>query len=266
MKTTFYAIPKEHGTWALWLGPFLVGWGVAEKSSLPLLWVFLAILCAFLAHHPLTIFVRSISGQRKREDTRPALAWASVYLVLSTIFVLILALSGFSLMLLAALPAIPMLIWRMVLVSRKEERQMHVEIIGSGVLALAAPAAHIAAAGISSTIAFWLWVLTWLYSITSIVYVYMRLEQRLLDHPPDSEEKIKMGKPAMRTAGAALLLVTVLTLTRQLPRFAPLPFVVTQIHVIWGVISPAVGVRPQRIGYSQVGAFIIFVGLLILVF
>lgn len=266
MKAALFAIPKDHGSWALWLGPFLAGWGVAEQSAIPLLWVFLAILSVFLARHPLIILVRSLSGRRNREDSRPALIWTLIYLTAATMFALLLVLSGFSLLLLLAIPALPLLVWQMALVVRREERKMSLEITGSGVLALAAPAAYIAATGTWNIMAFWLWILTWLYSIVSIVYVYLRLKQRLLDKTPDSYRKLEMGRSAMRTAAAALLLVTVLTLTRQLPRFAPLPFVIAQIHVIWGVVSPAVGARPQRIGLAQVGAFILFVVLLILVY
>jgi hypothetical protein len=265
MKAALFAIPREHGSWALWLGPFLAGWGVAEQSTLPLLWVFLAVLSVFLARHPLTILVRSMAGRRKREDARPAFIWSLIYLAAASLFALKLALSGFAPLLLLALPATALLIWQLALVARRQERQMPVEIIGSGVLALAAPASYIAATGTWSMMALWLWILTWLYSIVSIVYVYLRLEQRQLDETPDSDERLEMGRPAMRVAAAALLLVTLLTLTRQLPRFAPVPFVVTQIHVIWGVVSPAVGARPQRVGFAQVGAFILFVALLIIV-
>lgn len=266
MKAALFAIPKDHGSWALWLGPFLAGWGVAEQSTIPLLWVFLAILSVFLARHPLIILVRSLSGRRNHEDSRPALIWTLIYLTAATMFALLLVLSGFSLLLLLAIPALPLLVWQMALVVRREERKMSLEITGSGVLALAAPAAYIAATGTWSIMAFWLWILTWLYSIVSIVYVYLRLKQRLLDKTPDSYRKLEMGRSAMRTAAAALLLVTVLTLTGQLPRFAPLPFVIAQIHVIWGVVSPAIGARPQRVGFAQVGAFILFVILLILVY
>ena len=59
MKASFYAIPSEHGTWVLWLGPFLAGWGVAAESGLPLLWTFLATLFVFLACHPLIIVFRT---------------------------------------------------------------------------------------------------------------------------------------------------------------------------------------------------------------
>jgi hypothetical protein len=266
MKKRYYAIPNEHGIWVLWLGPFLAGWGVAAQSSLALLWTFLAILFAFMAHHPLIILVRSLSGLRSRDDVRPSTIWTAQYLTVSAVFALLLALAGQALILLLVLPALVLLVWHLKLVARREERQMPVELVGSGILALAAPAAHIAATGTWTITALWLLLLTWLYSMVSIVYVYLRLRQRQLDDEPDLPDRLVMGRPAMRMAAAALLLVCIGTIMRQLPRFAPLPFLVTQIHVIWGTINPAIGMKPHRVGITQVIATGIFTALLIIAF
>ncbi|MFO7768743.1 MAG: YwiC-like family protein, partial [bacterium] len=100
MRARRFAIPHEHGAWALWLGPFLVGWGVAGGLSWPLLWTFLAVLFVFLARHPMMILVRALSGRRKREDAGPAAFWMSVYLVAALLFALLLVLSGHPLLLL----------------------------------------------------------------------------------------------------------------------------------------------------------------------
>lgn len=266
MKAAYYAIPNEHGIWVLWLGPFLAGWGVAARSSLPLLWTFMAVLFVFLARHPLIILVKSLSGRRSREEVRPSVLWTVIYLTIAAFFALLLALSGEGLILLLALPAVLLLTWHLRLVARRGERQMPVEIVGSGILALAAPAAHIAATGAWSITALWLLLLTWLYSMISVVFVYLRLRQRQLDDEPDLPERLVMGRPAMRMAAAALLLVCVGTILRQLPRFAPLPFLVAQIHIIWGTITPAIGVRPHRVGVTQSIATGIFTALLIFAF
>jgi hypothetical protein len=261
-----YAIPTEHGVWALWISPFLAGWGVASENSLGLLWTFLAIFFLFMARHPLLILVRALSGHRKSEDARPAAVWVGLYSITAGGFAILLIAADLASLLLLALPAIPFLAWQLVAVARRQERQMPLEIAGSGVLALAAPAAHVAASGTWTDTAFWLWILTWLYSIVSIVYVYLRLQQRQLKSSPDSTARFRMGKAAMRTAAAALLLVALLTIARQVPRFAPLPFVFAQLHVFWGAMAPAVGARPQRVGYAQVGAYAVFTLLLIVAY
>ncbi len=57
-------LPQQHGSWALWLGPYAVGVGVAGAWNAALLWVTLATLGAFLALQPLTILVKIAAGRR----------------------------------------------------------------------------------------------------------------------------------------------------------------------------------------------------------
>ena len=263
MPARHFAIPHEHGAWALWLGPFLAGWGTAWGISWSLLWAFLAVLFLFLARHPMMILVRALSGRRRREDARPAATWMGGYLAASVLFATLLVLSGRVLLLLLALPALPRLAWQLVLVSRKAERQMPVELLGSLILALAAPAAYITAGGGWDRTALMLWLLTGAYSVVSIVYVYLRLDQRRLDQVPSPPRRLLLGRTPMRVAAAALVLSAVGTYAGWLPRYAPVPFIAVQLQVVWGTLRPAVGWRPQRLGWSQVASTLLFVVLLV---
>ena len=270
MRQINYAIPNEHGIWVLWLSPFLIGWGVAGTGSAATLWTFCAILFAFLARHPLIILVKVRAGRRNQEDYRPALLWTAGYSMIATFFALLVALSGEGLLLTLVIPAIVLLIWHLRLVYRRMERQLTVELVGSGILALAASAAHISSTGSWTVTALLLWFLTWGYAVVSIVYIYLRLDQRQNKVEEEIEmsrsRRLNLGRPAMQIAAAALLLVTAGTYFRVLPRFAPLPFVVTQVQVITGTLRPAIGARPSRIGLVQVGAFLIFTTLTIWAF
>jgi len=261
-----FAIPNEHGIWALWISPFLIGWGVAGASTAVTLWTFLAILSGFLARHPLIILVKVRAGRRSRDDLQPALIWTLGYSLTATIFAVLIARSGAALLLLLLIPALVLLGWHLILVYRRRERQMPIELVGSGILALAAPAAHVASSGWWTTTALALWAFTWGYAIVSIVYVYLRLDQRRMTREPDRQDKIVMGRPAMQIAAAMLLLITAGTYLKALPRFAPLPFLITQFQVIAGSLRPVMQVRPARIGFAQVGAYILFTLLTIWVF
>ncbi len=270
MRQINYAIPNEHGIWALWLSPFLVGWGVAGTGSTATLWTFCAILFAFLARHPLIILVKVRAGRRNQNDLRPALLWTIGYSLVTAFFAVLIVISGNGLILTLTVPAIALLVWHLRLVYRRRERQMPVELVGSGILALAASAAHISSTGSWTVTALLLWLLTWGYAVVSIVYIYLRLDQRQLEEAEEREESIShrlsMGRPAMQIAAAMLILVTAGTYFSILPRFAPLPFGITQIQVIAGTLRPAIGVQPSRIGLSQVGAFLIFTALTIWTF
>jgi len=263
MRARVFAIPHDHGAWALWLGPFLAGWGVAGRSSWPLLWTFLAVLSLFLARHPMIILVRSLSGRRKREDAPHAARWMGGYLAAALLFATLLVSSGYARLLLLALPALPLLAWQLVLVARKQERQMPVELLGSVILALAAPAAYLTAGGGWGITALMLWALTSAYAVVSVVYVHLRLDQRRLDETPPVSQRLLMGRPAMRTAAAALVLSALGVAAGWLPRFTPIPFIALQLQVIWGTLRPAVDADPRRLGWSQVLTTVLFVALLV---
>jgi hypothetical protein len=83
------------------------------------------------------------------------------------------------------------------LVSRREERrQVNVEIIATGVLSLAAPAAYWVGIGRYDTTGWWLWILVWLQTAASIVYAYLRLAQRDQTGGLEPAQAWKMGRRA----------------------------------------------------------------------
>src|SRR5262249_18118508 len=90
-------VPREHGSWGLWLLPLIagavVGWSARSDGSMAsLLWFFLAAASAFLVHQPFQAWLgHSAFKARSPEEKRTAFA-ASLIL---------LALSGFSLIAMA---------------------------------------------------------------------------------------------------------------------------------------------------------------------
>jgi len=84
------------------------------------------------------------------------------------------------------------------LVSRRaERRQAGIEIIATGVLALAAPAAYWVGKGWQDPLGWWLLLLTWFQSAASIMYAYLRLEQRELHALPDRPTQFRMARRAL---------------------------------------------------------------------
>ena len=65
-----FFIPREHGSWGMWLLPLLtgaaVGAGCTEESCvLPVVWFLAAVLSAFLAYQPLEVLL-ALSPLRAR--------------------------------------------------------------------------------------------------------------------------------------------------------------------------------------------------------
>ena len=131
------------------------------------------------------------------------------------------------------------------------------EIIGTGVLSLAAPAAYWVGIGRYDPTGWWLWILVWLQTAASIVYAYLRLEQRDLaalsdqSKGPAPTELWRMGFRAFLYTSFNLALTLLLGWFSILPRFIFIPYLVQWIETIWGIFHPAIKWKPTRIGVRQ---------------
>jgi hypothetical protein len=262
------ALPQQHGSWALWLGPYIIGIGVGGAFKIELLWLTLSSLGGFLLLQPLTLLIKVIAGRKPRTDLAPSLFWSIFYSLLALISLYQLLITDHYYILYLALAALPVLVWQLILVARREERgQMGIELVGSGVLALAAPAAYwIAKDGMNLT-GWVLWILCWMQSAGAIVYVYLRLEHRRLTEMPDAQDRFAMAKRALlyNTFNvAAVIAVAALNLT---PPLVIIPFLTMLLEIIYGaLIKPGIGAKPVSIGVRQVIITIIFATLMILTY
>jgi hypothetical protein len=246
------ALPGDHGSWVFLLSPLLIGLYAGGKFTLASILLIIAALAAFLIRQPLTIAVKVYSNRRSRRDLPAAWFWIGFYGVIGTLALIGLALQGFAYLFILALPGIPVFIWHLYLVSnRAERRQVGVEIVASGVLALSSPAGYWIGVGSIDPVGWLLLILTWLQSAASIVYAYLRLKQRELEFTPEIPERIKMGRRALIYTTFNVVFVASLSMIDLVTPYLILPYVVQWIETIWGCLNPAVGVRPTIIGIRQ---------------
>jgi hypothetical protein len=264
------ALPGDHGAWVFLLSPLLIGFFVGRAAggawSAAAAWLTLAALAAFLLRQPVSIAVKALSGRRDRQELPAALFWAALYSAVALLAASALLARGARSVLLLALPAAPVFAWHLWLIRRRaERRQLGVELAGSGVLALAAPAACWVMLGRADPLGWWLWLLAWLQSAASIVYAYLRLEQRVLKAWPPVPERWRMGWRACLYAAFNVVLAGILAALRLGPPLLPLPFALQLAETLWGTLRPAVGVKPVRIGLRQLGVSSLFTLIFILV-
>lgn len=201
----------------------------------------------------MVIAVKAISGRRTLRDLPAAWFWIAVYGSIALSMVIGVSLTGYTYLLLLALPGIPVFIWHLILVSRRQERrQIGIEVVASGVLALSAPAAYWIGVGDPDALGWSLWGLVWLQSAASIVYAYLRLEQRLLKQIPVLKTRLQMARRAIRYTSFNLLLALGLSLSGWLPTWLFLPYLLQWLETLWGsLVRPAVGFKPNQIGLRQ---------------
>lgn len=245
-------LPQDHGSWVFIFSPLLIGLFAGGRFSIASAYLVIAALCAFLIRQPLTMAVKAYAGRRAKTDVPAARFWILVYGFIIVFSLLGLIRTGYLFILYLAVPSAPVFAWHLWLVSRREERrQVNVEIIATGVLSLIAPAAYWVGIGRYDPAGWWLWILTWLQSAASIVYAYLRLEQRSLPDLPERASMWRMGRPAFAWTSFGLASVLGLGLAAVLPRFLFVPYLLQWAETIWGIFHPAVGWKPTRIGIRQ---------------
>lgn len=212
----------------------------------------LAALASFLLRQPATLAIKSLSGRRSRHDLPAALVWAGIYAALAAGSAGVLIALGQRRLLLLAVPALLIFSWHLWLVSRRRDRrQVGVEIFAAGALSLTAPAAYWVAQGDSSRTAWLLWLLTWFQAAASIVHVYARLSQRSLTPPISIRRRLALGQYSLLYNGFNLLGALVLAGVGWVPDLVPSAYTLMAIDALEGVLRPAVGARPTRIGLRQ---------------
>lgn len=246
------ALPDDHGSWVFLLSPLMIGLFAGGSLKLSHLYLSIALLAIFFLRQPASTLVKTFSNRTSRKLRPAALFWLVFYGLIAIIGVVQLINLGFSFLGWLAVPGMLVFGWHLWLVSqRRERRQMGVDIIAAGSLALAAPAAFWITAGGPAQTGWWLWLLTWLQSAASIVYAFLRLEQRVLKTTPAQAERWKMGRRAILYSSFNFLLAGVTALLGWLPALIWLPYMIQLAETLWGTSHPAVSVRPTRIGLRQ---------------
>jgi len=258
------AIPQDHGSWVFILSPLLIGLFAGEHFYPASINLIVAAMGAFLLRQPVSMAIKAYTGRRSRAELPAARFWMLVYGAIILLALAGLIADGFLYILYLAIPGIPVFIWHLYLVSKRAERkQAGVEMLATGALSLAAPAAYWIGQDGYDLLGWALWLLTWLQSAASIVYAYLRLEQRaqaqsaaLSGGKPQSKgpgrsERWQMGKRALQYTSFNLMLSIALGWSALLPRWIFVPYLLQWIETVWGITHPANGWKPTAIGIRQ---------------
>jgi hypothetical protein len=96
-----------------------------------------------------------------------------------------------------------------------------------------------------------LFILTWLQSAASIVFAYLRLEQRTLTNYPSTSQMLKSGRRALLYSTFNFGFSLALCISGITPEWLFLPFSLQWLETLRGVFQPAIGVKPVAIGVRQ---------------
>ena len=259
------AIPQDHGSRVFILSPLLIGLFAGERFTPASINLIVAAMSVFLLRQPVSIAVKAYSGRRSKADLPAARFWVLVYGIIILLALAGLIADGFTYILYLAIAGIPVFIWHLYLVSKRAERKQEgVEILATGALALAAPAAYWIGQGSYDMLGWALWLLTWLQSAASILYAYLRLEQREQAEGLERSEQLHMGKRALQYTSFNLTLSLILGWLGWLPQWIFIPYLLQWLETVWGISHPATGWKPTAIGIRQLIVSTLFTLLFIL--
>ncbi len=249
-------LPREHGAWAMFYVPFMLGILVAGRVSLPVLLLLLATSAVFISRESLLIWWRSRSRGRKTLASRRAGRLLLVYLASAVA-------SGVPLILFYRLYwLLPLaLIGGVLLVvngkqgTRLEDRSVTSEVLAIVGLTLTAPAAYYVARGEWDQWAVWLWMLSSAYFASSVFYVKLRVTG-LHARRPDDRRRARWQCIAYHVF--LLTALSVLSITGSLSLFVLLAFTPALIRTLWSLLKPAPSLNLKRIGITEIVYALIF--------
>jgi len=259
------AIPQDHGSWVFILSPLFIGFCVGGKFTTPAIYLIFASAAAFLIRQPVTIAVKAYSGRRSRNDLPAARFWIIIYGFVALLMLAGLMMRGLTAVAYLAIPGVITFAWHLWLVSKRAERkQAGLEIVASGSLALAAPAALWVAQGNYTSEGWVLWLLIWFQSAASIVHAYMRLAHRERKESLSRAEQAQIGARAILYTSFNLVVTFILGMIGWLPRFIFIPYLLQWVETLWWAFNPAINAKPTSIGFRQLAVSTLFTILFIL--
>ena len=185
-------LPKEHGSWAMFAVPLIIGLAVAAQWQWRSILLIAAALGLFLVRFPIDTLIKT--RKRPTADRARLIRWAIAYGSIAAIcggwLILIdrlYALIGMGLI------GAALLIYHWWLVERRKEMSARGELAGIFGLALGAPLAYYVATGVIDGTAVGLWIVNALYFGGTVFYIKLKVRQQPKEPAPDrvSERLVK---------------------------------------------------------------------------
>lgn len=218
-------LPKEHGTWAMLLVPWAIGWGVGGPATLRQILLLVAVVSLFLAHAQLLAWYRLRAAARP--DLWAAAAARRLLLILTALGLaaavpLMGAMPLARLMPLVGIGALAAALTgaSLGLVTRRLDHALPGQMLAAAGLPLSAPAAYYVAGGTRERVAAALWLLCGAFFLWAVFYVRLKIEARARRAPRGTVRARLSFAGGMLVIDAAILLAALAAV--RLGPFSPL--------------------------------------------
>jgi archaellum biogenesis protein FlaJ (TadC family) len=227
-------LPKEHGSWAMFVVPLIIGFAVAAQWQWRAIGLIAAALGLFLVRFPIDTLIKT--RKRPQADRAWLLRWAAIYGSLAAICGawLIVIDRLYWLIPLGATGA-ALLAYHWWLVERRQEISARGELAGICGLALGAPLAYYVSTGVIDGTAIGLWIVNALYFGGTVFYIKLKVRQQPKEPAPDRvSERLVKAKACLTYQSVVLTVIILLAALNRLPALALLAFVPMTAKVLLG--------------------------------
>ena len=227
-------LPKEHGSWAMFSVPLIIGFAVAGVWQWRAVLLIFAALSLFLLRFPVDTLIKT----RKRAAAEQAWLqrWVIVYGSIAALCGgwLVLADRLYGLIGFGVIGA-ALLVYHWWLVDRRKEMSAAGELAGIVGLALGAPLAYYTATGKIDETALALWIVNTLYFGGTVFYIKLKVRQQpRLPAPDRVSERLVKAKACLTYQSVVLTTIIALVALHDVPALVLLAFVPMTLKMLYG--------------------------------
>jgi hypothetical protein len=250
-------LPREHGAWAMFVAPLLVGIGAAGIVNFDLILFVLTAFGFFLLRYPLMLAIKSKSNVARLT----AWQWSAIYgaLTIAAGAALLLTSQLWSLIPVGLLGFISLAVY-LWYAAHRAEMSTTGEWVGIAGLVLGAPGAYLVATHRLDATAWALYFLNVLYFGGTVFYVKFRVREqpKLVKAPADWRSRLWAGRITLLYHSLAIGAVVLFALLGLVPALAPLAFVLPMCKTVGAVLTLPARLNMRRLGFVELGLTTLF--------
>lgn len=256
-------LPKEHGAWFMLLLSLFIGAGAARSFGLPFVLLSLSSIALFSSLY-------SLGEGTKRATTgkdikREALS-SFIYFILSLVFIAPLFLiyrlwSLFALSLLAA----PFFGFYLYLIFQRKHRTVWGEFVNIAGISFPAVASHYVSTGEWSNSSLLLWLLTFIYSASSIFYVRLKVKQKA-PFIASPGQRFTLGRGLLAYLLFLFAVLVFMAIAGLIPVILLAAYLPLVLKCLFAIFYSRGTTSIKKVGFIEVGYTAIFVILFLFTF
>lgn len=256
-------IPREHGAWFMLLLSLFVGAGAARSFGLPFVFLCLSAAALFSSLYSLGEGTKkaSIAREMKMEALSSFIYFLLALVFIAPLFIIYRLWSLLSLGLLAA----PFFGIYLYLILQRKHRTIWGELINIAGISFPAAASYYISSGVWTNTTSLLWLLTFLYSASSIFYVRLKIKQKapFLASPG---QRFLLGKSLLAYLLFLFVTLIILTITGLTPFILLVAYLPLALKSLFGIFYSRGTVSIKRVGFAEIGYSALFVALFLVTF